>query len=1055
MPYDAFISYSHEGEERLAEAVQHALHQFARPWFRLRMLHVFRDKTTLSATPALWPSIEKALGESKYFLLIASPKAKQSKWVQREVDWWVNNRSVDRLFLLLSGGELVWNTEHADFDPALTSSLPPTLYGRFPAEPLWVDLRSARDAASLSLQNSGFRSAILDIAAPIHGKPKDELDGVDVREHRRVRRITRAVIAALGLLTVISAFAAWRALQNAAEARNERGIANEKRMEAEAATGREHDARLREADARKTADEQRNLAEYQRTLATNREAEAKRERRSAVARQLAAESQLARTEAGSQDAIELSTLLAVESLRSSPSLEGDAALRSSARLLMKPVVMLPALQDSPSAKIYPNQLALTPSGDHLIVVGPNSLGQAIDIHTWRPTADLEYQPRRTGDWLDTAGRLTRLENTSSDPARRQFGQTIVVYDAPDWKERARWTYPFDITALTADRDANRALLVTRDSGLKMVDLGTGRELFNSPGKWSEVTLSPDGRLWAARRDELIVVFETASNKELVKIPASKYLDYLAFSWPDGRYLARADGNRNLSVIDTNTGNELWSAVAGVLPRGLLFSPDGELLVAASQEDVRIFRADGRELRRVLQRLVAHMAFSKNGRYFAIASNNGPVRVFHLDSGEEILRVGNAVTGIAFSPDERRMVCALRDGTVDVVDIPDAHIPRMRSVAGYEIRKVAFSADARFIAIGSADSRVWIVDTNIDSLRVVMRHGTGITAIAFNNDGTRLAVGTESSPLMVIAVPNIAAIQRFSIDQIPYLAFAPSGDGLFVLSLNPGKEFGPIATRPAAGLFRISDVSQLPEHFSDNGRLIEEVLWSSDGQLVYLRPAKSDSLVKQGVNGPVLLRLSREVTEPVFSRTGEYFAIGSSDVRVYRPRRRQLIWTEKMQSFVRALAFSHDERFLAIARDDGTVVVVDAATGEVKCRVQYGSNANAVNFTPDNRVLLSVTGNREAVLRRAYLENTDLIEDACRRLTRNLRWDEWKRFLGAEPYRATCPALPAAAATNGLLRRSSGPVLNHSGIPSDNSPSHHRPDSGPDTAIYRPIQKSDA
>lgn len=134
-----------------------------------------------------------------------------------------------------------------------------------------------------------------------------------------------------------------------------------------------------------------------------------------------------------------------------------------------------------------------------------------------------------------------------------------------------------------------------------------------------------------------------------------------------------------------------------------------------------------------------------------------------------------------------MVCALRDGTVDVVDIPDAHIPRMRSLAGSEIRKVAFSADARFIAIGSADSRVWIVDTNIDSLRVVMRHGTGITAIAFNNDGTRLAVGTESSPLMVIAVLNIAAIQRFSIDQIPYLAFAPSGDGLFVLSLNPRKD----------------------------------------------------------------------------------------------------------------------------------------------------------------------------------------------------------------------------------------------------------------------------
>ena len=198
MKYDALISYSH-AEERLAEAVQNALHQFDRPWFRLRMLHVFRDKTTLSATPALWPSIEKALSESAYFLLIASPNAARSKWVRREVEWWVNNRSVDRLFLLLSGGELVWDSEHADFGRALTTSLPPALYGRFTEEPLWVDLRPVRDTASLSLQHSGFRSAILDIAAPIHGKEKDELDGDDVRQQRRVRRIRRAVIAALGL----------------------------------------------------------------------------------------------------------------------------------------------------------------------------------------------------------------------------------------------------------------------------------------------------------------------------------------------------------------------------------------------------------------------------------------------------------------------------------------------------------------------------------------------------------------------------------------------------------------------------------------------------------------------------------------------------------------------------------------------------------------------------------------------------------------------------------------------------------------------------------------
>ena len=51
-----------------------------------------------------------------------------------------------------------------------------------------MDLRWARSAESLSVRHSQFRAAILDIAAPLHGRPKDELDGEDVRGHRRTKR---------------------------------------------------------------------------------------------------------------------------------------------------------------------------------------------------------------------------------------------------------------------------------------------------------------------------------------------------------------------------------------------------------------------------------------------------------------------------------------------------------------------------------------------------------------------------------------------------------------------------------------------------------------------------------------------------------------------------------------------------------------------------------------------------------------------------------------------------------------------------------------------------
>ncbi len=54
------------------------------------------------------------------------------------------------------------------------------------------------------MRNSQFRSAVADLAAPMHGVAKDELEGEDIRQHRRARRLARGGVAALALLLVVS-----------------------------------------------------------------------------------------------------------------------------------------------------------------------------------------------------------------------------------------------------------------------------------------------------------------------------------------------------------------------------------------------------------------------------------------------------------------------------------------------------------------------------------------------------------------------------------------------------------------------------------------------------------------------------------------------------------------------------------------------------------------------------------------------------------------------------------------------------------------------------------
>ena len=68
--YNAFISYSQAADGKLAPALQEALHRFAKPWYSLRAVHVFRDTTNLSVNPHLWSSIQLALHNSEYLLLM-------------------------------------------------------------------------------------------------------------------------------------------------------------------------------------------------------------------------------------------------------------------------------------------------------------------------------------------------------------------------------------------------------------------------------------------------------------------------------------------------------------------------------------------------------------------------------------------------------------------------------------------------------------------------------------------------------------------------------------------------------------------------------------------------------------------------------------------------------------------------------------------------------------------------------------------------------------------------------------------------------------------------
>lgn len=229
MRYDGFISYSHAADGRLAPALQKALQKLAKPWFRRRSLEIFRDETGLSVDPHLWGAIVRALDDSEWFLLLVSPQAAQSEWVGREIEHWKTNRSLDRILPVLTDGHWEWDEATGDFTPD-SDAVPPALHGVFTDEPRHLDLRWARDEQQVDLNNSRFRNAVAEIAAPLHGVSKDEIEGEDVRQHRRTVRIAWSAAATLAVLTVAAVVAGGVAVVNAHRAEERRILAESQRL---------------------------------------------------------------------------------------------------------------------------------------------------------------------------------------------------------------------------------------------------------------------------------------------------------------------------------------------------------------------------------------------------------------------------------------------------------------------------------------------------------------------------------------------------------------------------------------------------------------------------------------------------------------------------------------------------------------------------------------------------------------------------------------------------------------------------------------------------------
>lgn len=110
--YDAFISYSHsEPDSYVAEKLHfmlehyHISRKIQEISGKKRIERVFRDREELPLSSDLAANIRQALENSEYLIVICSPRAVRSEWVQREIDVFLETHEKDKVLTLLVDGE--------------------------------------------------------------------------------------------------------------------------------------------------------------------------------------------------------------------------------------------------------------------------------------------------------------------------------------------------------------------------------------------------------------------------------------------------------------------------------------------------------------------------------------------------------------------------------------------------------------------------------------------------------------------------------------------------------------------------------------------------------------------------------------------------------------------------------------------------------------------------------------------------------------------------------------------------------------------------------------